>query len=110
MADISLKGFRTQRPFASGHALFVQASSFLAAGSVFSQKNMGIGAVGANGQGVFRKLDSLLLVGFIESPVHERLGLAERGVLVCLALQTGDKLLHHALHRSAVGEITGRLR
>jgi hypothetical protein len=61
---------------------------------VFGQQDVGIGAVGADGQGVLGKPDALLLVGFLEGPVQERLGLAERRVLVLLALQPGDKLLH----------------
>ena len=75
VADIPLKGFRPQRPLASGHALLVQAQGLLAAAGVFGQQDVGIGAVGADGQGVFRKLDPALLVGFLEGPVHERLGL-----------------------------------
>jgi hypothetical protein len=78
MADISLKGFCAQRSLASGHALLVQMTSLLATKCMFGQQDVGIGAVGADGQGIFRQLDSLLLVGLLEGTVNERLSLAER--------------------------------
>ena len=82
MADIPLKSFRPQRPLAGGHALLVQAQGLLAAGGVFGQQDVGVGAVGADGQGLVRKLHLSLLVGLPEGPVHERLGLAERRALL----------------------------
>src|SRR5262249_46986211 len=60
------------------------------------------------GEGVPGKLHPALLVSLLEGPVHECLGLAERRVLVRLALRSGDKLLRHAPHRPAVGELVRR--
>jgi len=110
MASILLEGFGPQRSLTRRHALLVQAQGLLAAGGVFGQKDVSIGAVGADGQGVLGKLDPALFVGFLESLVHERLGLAERLVLLRLALQPGDQLLHDAFHRPAVGEFIQRRR
>jgi hypothetical protein len=76
--------------------LFVPFQGLLAAGGVFGQVDVSIGAVGADAQGVYGQLNSLLLVGFLESPLQERLGLAERHVLVLLALQLAGKLLHYS--------------
>jgi hypothetical protein len=108
VARIPLKSFCPQRPLAGGHALFVKAQGLLAAGGVFGQQDVSISAIGADGQSVLRKPDPALLVGFLEGPIHERLGFGERRVLLRLALQPGDKLLHDAFHRPAVGELVQR--
>jgi len=73
---------------------------------VFGQEDVTIGAVG---QGVFGKLAPALFVGFLEGRVHERLGLAQRRVLVGFASQLGDSLLHQPLQRPAVGQISRAL-
>src|SRR5262249_28979790 len=46
--------------------------------------------------------------GLLEGPVQERLGLAERGVRLRLALQPGDKLVHRTFQRPAVGKLFQR--
>jgi hypothetical protein len=45
---------------------------------------------------LFRNPEGALLAGFLKGPVQESLRLAEQRVLVRMALQPGDKVLHHA--------------
>jgi hypothetical protein len=65
VADLPLKSFRPQRPLAGGHALLVQAHGLFAAGGLLGQEDVGVGAVGADGQGVLGKLDPSLFVGLL---------------------------------------------
>ena len=59
MTGISLKGFRPQRPLTSGYPLLVQTQGFLAAAGVFSQQDIGVGTVGADGEGFLGQLHPL---------------------------------------------------
>jgi hypothetical protein len=89
--------------------LLVLAQGVLAARGVFGQEDVGVGAVGAEGQGVFGKLGLAVLVGLLGGPVHERRGLGQRGIRLGLAPLRTQELLHRPFQHSGVGEVTGRL-
>src|SRR5207244_3790204 len=64
----------------------------------------------AERQGVLGEFHPPRFVRLLKGSVHERLGLAEGGVLVALAAQAGDVLPHGPFDRASVGEFGWLLR
>jgi hypothetical protein len=85
--------------------LLVQAQGVLAAGGVFGQQDVGVGTVGADCQSVLGKPGAALFIWLLECLVHQCLGFTERRILVGIALQRMDELLHHPFHCSTIRKV-----
>src|SRR5437879_1334580 len=82
MAGISLKRSLPQCPLAGGDSTFIKGQGLFAAASVFGEENEGIGAVGTNSKGFFRKLDLPHLILILVRKKQNVMGFGKRSVLL----------------------------
>src|SRR5579871_3742162 len=101
MAGLLSKEVWTQCPLSRRHALLVQMKGLLAGGGVLGQKDIGIRAVGTDGEGFFRQIELAPFIWLLKGLVHDLLCLIERRIPPC----TAEAPPHLAFQRAPVGNV-----